>query len=625
MTATLRPVRRRRPRRGSLERPVNGRLYRSAFLVVILPLLILAFSVVRPSPLPAPLLPPNFDGQATATLAAELAKLYPDRVPGGAGSLGAATWFRDAMKPYGLRLGSDGWQETVPGFGRLRLENLWVAARGQSPDAIVVMAHRDDLGVGPGAGDDASGTAALVELARGYAQASAPAGQQVRPAHTIVFLSTDGGAFGGLGAARFVTHLPFHVVAAVNLTAIAGPGAPRIVVTGEAPRSPAASLVETAARRIVEQTGAQPKRATLLGQLVDLGFPITLYEQGPFVAQGIPAVTLTTGGEQPPPSFTDRATAIHAAKLAAMGRAAQEILGSLDSGVDLGQGPTSFVWAGDRIIRGWAIELLLFALLIPCLVGAVDLFAHCRRRRIPLLPAAQSLRTRVGFWLFVGLAFAALDGLGAWPHGAGRPPNPATPAAGDWHVLALMLLAAIALAAWVVARHRLVPRRPVGADERLAGETAALLGLCVLALLTLATNPFALIFILPPLHAWLWLPQVRSGRRPARAIFFIAGLTGPLLVLVSLAVRFGLGFDAPWYLLELVAVGYVKLPAVAIGLGGVACAAQLVAVAAGRYAPYPDAHDRAGRGPLRSLIRHIVLAVRARRRGSFERRRALGS
>ena len=48
---------RRRPRRGSLERPVDGRLYRSTFLVVSLPLLILAFSITRPATLPAPLGP----------------------------------------------------------------------------------------------------------------------------------------------------------------------------------------------------------------------------------------------------------------------------------------------------------------------------------------------------------------------------------------------------------------------------------------------------------------------------------------------------------------------------------------------------------------------------------------
>jgi hypothetical protein len=623
MTATLRPARRRRPRRGSLERPVNGRLYRTAFVVVALPLLILAFSVTRPAALPAPLLPPNFDGTATAALAGEFSKLYPDREPGSAGSLGAARWFREALRPYGLPVTADIWHETIPGAGRVRLQNLWAVAAGQSSDAIVVMAHRDDLGVGPGANDDASGTAALVELARGYGQVSTPAAEQVRPAHTIVFLSTDGGAFGGLGAARFAAHVPFHIVATINLTAIAGTGAPRVVIAGDTPRSPAATLVETASKRITEQSGKRPRHAGFVAQLIDLGFPITLSEQGPFVARGISAVTLTTNGERPPPGFTDRATALQAGRLGAMGRSAQELLGSLDSGVDLGPGTTSFVWAGDRIIRGWALELLLVALLVPCFVGAVDLFAHCRRRRIPLLPAARSLRTRLAFWLFVALAFAVFGGFGAWPDGASRPPNPATDVAGNWPVLALFALGLVGLAAWAVARQRLVPRRPVGSDERLAGETVALLALCIVALLILATNPFALLFILPALHAWLWLPQVRSGKPPARAIFFLAGLAGPLLVLGSLAVRFGLGFDAPWYLLVLISLGIIKLPAVAITLGGVACAAQLAAVAAGRYAPYPDARDRAARGPLRELVRRIILAFRARRRGAVERRRAV--
>ncbi|MDP9286033.1 MAG: M28 family metallopeptidase, partial [Actinomycetota bacterium] len=587
MTAPVRPAQRRRPRRGSLERPVNGRLYRSSFLVLSLPLLVLAFSITRPGTLPAPTLPPNFDGASTAALAADFAKLYPDRIPGSAGSLGAARWFRDALAPYGLPVARDTWRASAPGLGHARLQNLWAVAPGQSPDAIVVMAHRDDTGLGPGANDDATGTAALVELARGYGQANTPAAERVRATHTIVFLSTDGGAFGGLGAARFVERTPFHVVATINLTAIAGTGPPRLVIAGDSPRSPAAALVETAAKRIFEQTGERARRAGFAAQLVDLGFPATLYEQGPFVARGIPAVTLTTSGERPPAAFTDRAASLHPGRLAAMGRSAQELVGSLDQGLELAQGTTSFVWAGDRIIRGWAIQLVLVALLIPCFVGVVDLYAHCRRRRISLLPATRSLRTRLGFWFFLGLAFYALGALGAWPHGARRPPNPATPAAGDWPVLSLLALGAIAIAAWVVARHRLVPRRVVGSDERLAGETAALLGLSVVALLVVATNPFALLFCLPALHAWLWLPQVRSGRPPARAIFFLAGLAGPMLVLGSLGVRFGLGFDAPWYLLELVSLGYVRLPTVAIALAGAACAAQLAAVATDRYAPYP--------------------------------------
>jgi hypothetical protein len=363
----------------------------------------------------------------------------------------------------------------------------------------------------------------------------------------------------------------------------------------------------------------------VLAQLIDLGFPITLYEQGPFVARDIPSVTLTTGGTRPPAAFTDRAEALDVNKLAALGKAAQETIGSLDQGLELSQGTTSYVWAGHRIVRGWAIELLLASLLLPFAIAAVDLFARCRRRQIPLTPALRALQSRVGFWLFAGIAFYAFRLVGAWPGGPSRPPNPALPSSGDWPVLALIAFALVLVCGWVVARHRLVPRRPVTGEEQIAGETAALLGLGIVALLVLATNPFALIFLLPAAHAWVWLPQLRSGRRaPARIVVLALGLAGPALVVLSLAIRFRLGFDAPWYLLELVAVGWVHVVPVAIALAGAACAAQLVAASVGRYAPYPAPHERPERGPLRTVIRGIVLTLRARRRVTAERRRAFG-
>jgi hypothetical protein len=616
------PARRRRPRRGSVERPLNARLYRSAFLVLALPLLVLAFSITRVAPLPPPQLPPAFDGASADRLARELAATAPDRVPGSAGALAAAAWFRQQMTADGLPVAADRWRAHVPGLGTVQLENEWAVAAGQSSDAIVVLAHRDDTGAGPGANDDASGTAALLELARGYAQLGPGNPGRVRADHTLVFLSTDGGAFGGLGAERFVRHLPFHVVAAINLDAIAGRGAPRLLIAGDAPRSPAAALVETAADRILEQSDERVRRTGFLGQLIDLAFPFTLSEQGPFVARGIPAVTITTGGERPPAALADRPDTLDGAHLAALGRATQELLGSLDQGLELAQGTTSFVWAGDRIIRGWALELLLAGLLVPFLVGVVDLFAHCRRRRIPLAPALRSLRTRLGLWLFAGAAFYLFGLAGAWGSGPARPPDPALPSSGDWPALALTLLALLLACAWLVDRHRLVPRRPVTAEEQLAGESAALLGLAVVSLLTLATNPFALLFVLPAAHAWLWLPQARNGAPPARWLVFAAGLAGPALLPLSLAVRFGLGFDAPWYLLHLVALGYVHLAGVAIALAGGACAAQLAAVSAGRYAPYPERRERPARGPLRELVRAVVLANRARRRVLEERRRA---
>ena len=95
------------------------------------------------------------------------------------------------------------------------------------------------------------------------------------------------------------------------------------------------------------------------------------------------------------------------------------------------------------------------------------------------------------------------------------------------------------------------------------------------------------------------------------------------MLLWSFAARFGLGWDAPWYVSELFAVGYAPLASLAIGLAWAAAAAQLAALAVGRYAPYPAADERPRLGPLRRTVRALVLAVRDRRRASERGPRAL--
>ena len=288
MAAVPPPPERHRPRPGSLERPVSGRLYRGTWLLVALPLLLAAFSVARPASLPASTLPPAFDRTAAVDLARDLSLNYPNRVPGTTGAAGARSWFRSQLAPYGFSVRSEAFTAEIPGRGRVRLVNLLALAAGDTQRVIVVMAHRDDSGVGPGANDNASGTAALIELARAYANpgiaaGGAPTAKRVHPSYTIAFLSTDGGAFGGLGADEFVRRSPYrqNVVAVINLDAIAAAGAPRLEFAGDTPRSPAPELLATAASQIATETGHAPSRPSALRQLVDLGFPFSLYEQAP--------------------------------------------------------------------------------------------------------------------------------------------------------------------------------------------------------------------------------------------------------------------------------------------------------------------------------------------------------
>src|SRR5947209_613586 len=131
------PTQRRRARPGSVERPVNGRLYRGTWLLVGLPLLVLAFSVARPTPLPRAFLP-EFDGQAARHLVGQLATDYPSRFPG---SLAAADWFRNQLQSYGLPIRTEHFSAVIPGRGRIQMQDVVAEAIGRSPGTIVVMAQ----------------------------------------------------------------------------------------------------------------------------------------------------------------------------------------------------------------------------------------------------------------------------------------------------------------------------------------------------------------------------------------------------------------------------------------------------------------------------------------------------
>jgi hypothetical protein len=612
----------RRPRRGSLERPVNGRLYRTFALLVPAALAAAAFSLSTPSTLPAPALPPVYDGTAAFALADELARRFPDRSPGSAGGAGAAAWVSSHFSNLGLQVSRDRFEADVPGRGRLPLENLIAVSPGRSRQAIVILAHRDNLGAGPGANDNGSGTATLIELARAHAAPllAETTGRLLLPLHTLVFVSTDGGALGGLGAARFAAEQRFEnrIRAAINLTAIGGPGRAQLHISGDSPRAPPPGFVRTAEARVREYAGQAPARAGFFEQLLDLAFPFSLYGQAPFVGQGIPALTLSTSGDRPPSPFNDVPEELDRSRLDQLGRSVQALVSSVDLGSSFGDAPNSHLQVGSRIVPGWAARLVAGAALIPFLVAVADLLARSRRRGIGLLAPTRCYLRRLAFWLAAAALFALLGRIGLWQDGEPRPLTPEIEAAQDWPAAELLLYALLLFGAWLVARRRLLRRSLVVPKDELGGYTIALVVLAAVGVTTFLWNPYALLLVLPSLHAWLWLPQLRGRPALLRAAVVVAGFAGPLLLLGSFAFRFQLGFDAPWYLAQLAAVGYVPLLAVGLALIWAAAASQLTVLAASRYAPYPSRAERA-RAP--SVLRLAIAAAQDTAAGAQSWRR----
>jgi hypothetical protein len=605
------PPERSRHRRGSLERPISGRIYRAAWLVVAVPLLVAAFSVGQPVALQQPRLPPSFDRTTAVQFTTELARDFPDRRPGSSGAAGATDWVSARLRDYDFTVERQEFDADVPGLGTHHFVNLIATAPAtsaanvpRSQDVIAVVAHRDNIGGSPGADYNASGTGALLELARDLGSAAL--------SHTIVLVSTDGDVYGSLGSAEFARDwaLRNRLAAVINLDAIGGAGAPHLPFTGDTPRTPASTLLATAEASVQAQGQATPQRPNALSQLIDLAFPFSLYGQSPFIAQGAPAVTLGTAGARTPDARGDTIVALDQEHLDELGKSAQALLGSLDAAADVASGTESYVWTGNRLVRGWTIEFVLLGCLLPFLAATVDLFARCRRRHIALRPALRSLFSRFGLWTWIGALFLLFSFTGIFPNGEPRPIAPSSAVAGDWPVVAIGVFAGLVALGWLVTRPRLVPTGPVARTDELGGHLAAMLALGIVALVVAAQNPFALIFILPSLHAWLWLPHASERGRAAALGAYAIGFAGPLLLLGSFAFRYGFGLDALWYLVGLTSVGFVPVALVLSALAWGAGAAQVGAVAAGRYAPYPAADERPRRGPIRESIRQTVLLTR---------------
>jgi hypothetical protein len=352
----------------------------------------------------------------------------------------------------------------------------------------------------------------------------------------------------------------------------------------------------------------------VLTQLVDLGMPFAAGEQGPFLERGVAAITITTSEKSDPAvPAGDPDTPLSVRRLGQLGRATEALVGSLDASVGGAFRTPDSLFLNDRAASGWAVRLTLVLCVVPFALGVVDLLVRCRRRGVPLAPAFRGLRARLLFWLFGGLLVWIGALTGVFPTSAALPLPQYTSLVTDVPAAGLAVLGIALALGWLVGRRRLIPARPAYASEQLAGLAAALVGLGVLAVVLVLAKPYALVFVLPSLYAWMWLPF--RGPLWRRALLFGVGLAGPVLSLFLLSRQLDLGaFDTPLYVVGLATVGYLSLGSMLAAIAWAAAAAQLATLTVGRYAPYAKGIEPPPPGVVRRSVRGIVRALARPRR-----------
>ena len=269
--------------------------------------------LARPARAPLAEPPPVFNERAMLDHVQYLAA--PEREGRGLGTRGieeAAAYIARAFAAAGLAPAGDngGWLQAFP-----QGANVIGVLPGANPafdgQAVVVSAHYDHLGPNhPGADDNASGVAVLIELARVLAS-------QGRPAGTLVFAAFSGEESGLLGSRWYATH-PTPVALAgiranVNLDTVGrlGAGPVRIIGTNTATEWPHVF------RGVGFTTGIAIQN--IEGATVSS-------DQQAFIERGIPGVQIFSGANLDYHKSTDTADKIDGAGLVKVATVAKEAI-----------------------------------------------------------------------------------------------------------------------------------------------------------------------------------------------------------------------------------------------------------------------------------------------------------
>ncbi|HEV7363180.1 MAG TPA: hypothetical protein VGN71_02235, partial [Solirubrobacteraceae bacterium] len=486
---------------------LDPRVYRAAFVPAAFALIIAAFSLQEPPRGSGSSLAPDafvgaraFDGPGTGLR--PLAAAFPQRRPGSPGDSGVAGRVISTFRTAGLQTILRRFSANTA-VGRRPMQDVIGVRAGVSNRRIVVLAHRDSL-YSP-ATADLSGTAALAELARVFT------GRTL--GKTLVLVSTSGGSGGNAGASAWARAPGGPVDAVVVLGDLASSRVrgPLIVPWSNGLGIAPVGLQRTVALSLGLETGRRVPQAGVGSQFARLAVPLTPAEQGEVAVHGLPAVLLTVAGERGPGA----SQAVSQDRLQEMGRTALRTITALDGRADPIPAPRAEVFFSRKLVPGWAIRLVVGALILPALIAAVDGFARVRRRREPVARwLAWTLAGALPFvvaWLFA--LFLELTGL--LPVAPAAPlPAGAIPLDGAG-IASMVAVALVVIVGWLALRPLAVRVAHARAAPDSPGASAAvLLTLAVLSVVVWAVNPYAAALLLPGLHLALLLlaPELHLRR-----------------------------------------------------------------------------------------------------------------
>ena len=515
----------------------------------------------------------RFDGNLAFATETEFVTQFPNRDSGQPNNRLAAQWLFSQFSEMGLICTTQDWE--VINFSQpLRLKNVVCSLPGESPREIVIVAHHDQFsGTIQGADNDGSGIAIMLELARIFAAEGVPQ-------YTLTFVSSDGEEYGMLGSGHYIENHPNpeQIIAAFSLDNLGKKfyDGVRISATGQL-RDVGPLWLQRTAQEAARAAGDiwVPIMKPTYEQMLTQAVPISLWDQGPLVAAGVPAIgfgdncpaeyaqacwdtyhtELDTLEFQSPDTLhqSGRITEASVRQLLAMDQFPQE------------SGPYLYFPESNSVLRGPALWLIMIGFAAIFLVGSL----WVAKRPLPEIAHGwlSALPHLLGLWLpwvasvvllYIMVEVGLMEKFAVYPAVARDPIvfNPRWPAV-------IIYVVGLVLFFWLGRKLAARLQQEIPAFWGRKSLTLLLVGLGSVYLLF--RNPFSLLFLVPTL---LWFLVKGRQSMAGRILDWVLALGGGLIV-YALLYFFGFvilrnNLTILWYILMIFSIREVGFRSMAM-------------------------------------------------------------
>lgn len=562
---------------------------RKSLMIMMVIFLCVALAACSPAPEPDIQYDPaslRFSGERAYALEEEYVTTFTNRVSGSEASLLGTEWLRDQFTAAGWNCDFDDWNTVL--YGReVPMRNVVCRLEGESDQEILVIAHHD---IAPttvqGADNDGSGVAIMLHLAEVFAA-------EGKPRYTLVFVADDGEEYGMLGSARFIeTHPnPEKVVAGISLDNLGRYYYKDMIIEqigqyeGYAPIWIALTAKEAAKAASIDWEVIVKGP---IDQVLDQAVTISLTDQGPIIAAGVPAVGFGAGK---PAEYGDEHYRLWHDPDDTMEYQSPEALGK--SGIitealmrqllvmdefPRESGPYLYFEGSGQVLRGIPLWLIFIAFVSVFFAGAY--FIH----RDSIAGKAKQWRSALphflGLWLplvasilllYLLVALRFMDEFTSYP-GTTKDVSQLNP---RWPAVIIFLVGmgcTFIIGRWTVRRYAGdTPSPAFGSIKSLAFLIIAIIGLLILII-----DPFALVFFIPVLF-WFLIGGRRGFGRILDILFFLLGG----LMIYALIYFFGFqilryGFVFLWYFFSAISTGMFSFVDIAAGAAVMAAGLSMI-------------------------------------------------